>query len=190
MIRLAPAGSVHIELLNNYNYIAAVAEETWFDDQEMAKRIAEMIGDKKSHYSIQVALKNAELLTEYLQEKLEASFPQPTVYLSDSDWNILTSIDKATEMVKLKIKKQEERDPWFNLEKRYSIGQVAEGIVDGSKEGIGVFVKIEPEVVGLVHHSKLSNSNYIQSVKKGETISVIIDEIKETRRRIALRPAI
>lgn len=41
LVRLGPAGSAHLELLENINYLAAIAEDTFFEDRITAAAIVE-----------------------------------------------------------------------------------------------------------------------------------------------------
>jgi small subunit ribosomal protein S1 len=74
-------------------------------------------------------------------------------------------------------------DPWA----KYAAGQVLEGKIT-RKEPYGLFIQLEPGVVGLLHQSKTSDSpdfNFDRQ-KVGETISVQIAEVKISDRRISL----
>ncbi|MDD5304127.1 MAG: S1 RNA-binding domain-containing protein [Elusimicrobia bacterium] len=74
-------------------------------------------------------------------------------------------------------------DPWS----KYSAGQVVEGKIT-RKEVYGLFIQLEPGVVGLLHQSKTSDRPEIQleRVKVGDAISVQVAEVKLGERRISL----
>lgn len=74
-------------------------------------------------------------------------------------------------------------DPWS----KYAAGQVVEGKIT-RKEPYGLFVQLEPGVVGLLHQSKTEDAPDFQfdRQKVGETISVQVAEVKLSERRISL----
>lgn len=75
-------------------------------------------------------------------------------------------------------------DPWT----KYAPGQALEGKVT-RKERYGLFVQLEPGVVGLLHQSRLSDHPEFQleRAKVGETLPVEVVEVDLSERRIALR---
>lgn len=75
-------------------------------------------------------------------------------------------------------------DPWA----KYAAGQVIEGTIT-RKEPYGVFVQLEPGVVGLLHQSKTADRPdfRLEHQKVGEKISVEIGEVKLADRRISLQ---
>ena len=74
-------------------------------------------------------------------------------------------------------------DPWA----KYAAGQVVAGKIT-RKEPYGLFVQLEPGVVGLLHQSKTSDHPEFQLDKQrvGEAIQVQIAEVKLADRRISL----
>ncbi len=74
-------------------------------------------------------------------------------------------------------------DPWA----KYAAGQVLEGKIT-RKEPYGLFVQLEPGVVGLLHQSKTVDEPgfKLESQKVGETITVEISEVTLADRRISL----
>lgn len=74
-------------------------------------------------------------------------------------------------------------DPWS----KYAAGQVVEGKIT-RKEPYGLFVQLEPGVVGLLHQSKTEDAPdfSFDRQKVGETLSVQVAEVKLSERRISL----
>lgn len=74
-------------------------------------------------------------------------------------------------------------DPWT----KYAPGQALEGKVT-RKERYGLFIQLEPGVVGLLHQSRLSDHPEFQleRTKVGETLQVEVVEVDLAERRIAL----
>ena len=75
------------------------------------------------------------------------------------------------------------QDPWS----KYAPGQVLEGKVT-RKEPYGLFIQLEPGVVGLLHQSKTNDRPDFQfdRAKVGDVLSVQVSEVKLGERRIAL----
>lgn len=75
-------------------------------------------------------------------------------------------------------------DPWA----KYAAGQVVGGKIT-RKELYGVFVQLEPGVVGLLHQSKLSDHPEfdLTRAKVGDPLQVEIEEVKLADRRVSLR---
>lgn len=75
-------------------------------------------------------------------------------------------------------------DPWA----KYAAGQVLDGRIN-RKEPYGLFVQLEPGVVGLLHQSKLSDHPEFQleRQKVGDAIRVEIGEVRLSERRISLQ---
>ena len=97
----------------------------------------------------------------------------------------ITKIDEKTNRVSASIKALTE-NPYVNIEKKYKVGEVYEGIVTRIMD-YGCFVKIEEGVEGLVHSSELDWTN--KNVKPSNVLSVsqkikfkIVSIDKETKR--------
>ncbi len=50
LIKLAPAGFVHLDLMSSVTYLAAIAEDTWFYTEPPARRVADRIQHIPNHY--------------------------------------------------------------------------------------------------------------------------------------------
>jgi small subunit ribosomal protein S1 len=74
-------------------------------------------------------------------------------------------------------------DPWS----KYAAGQVVSGKIT-RKEPYGLFIQLEPGVVGLLHQSKTEDAPdfSFDRQKVGETLSVQVAEVKLGERRISL----
>lgn len=81
-----------------------------------------------------------------------------------------------------------ESDPWMAVPANFPIGSVHKGTVE-KKEVFGLFVNIAPGVTGLLPKSKWRDSvegQNFEMKKKGDVISVQIDEILFEQKRISL----
>jgi small subunit ribosomal protein S1 len=96
--------------------------------------------------------------------------------------------DKEKQRISLG-RKQLLPDPWATVAERFPIGARIQGTVVGVTD-YGAFVQIEPGVEGLVHISEMSWSKRTKHpskiVKVGETVDVLVLELKMDQRRISL----
>ena len=97
----------------------------------------------------------------------------------------IIKIDEKTNRVSASVKALTE-DPFDNIEKKYKVGKIYEGIVTKIMD-YGCFVKIEDGVEGLIHNSELDWTN--RNVKPSKILSVsqkikfkIVNIDKETKR--------
>ncbi len=97
----------------------------------------------------------------------------------------ITKIDSKTNRVSASVKALT-ADPFDNIEKKYEVGNVYEGIVTKIMD-YGCFVKIEEGVEGLIHNSELDWTN--KNIKPEKVLSVsqkikfkIVNVDKETKR--------
>ena len=97
----------------------------------------------------------------------------------------ITKIDPKTNRVSASIKALTE-DPYENIEKKYKVGKVYEGVVTKIMD-YGCFVKIEDGIEGLIHSSELDWTN--RNIKPSKILSVsenikfkIVNIDKETKR--------
>ena len=100
----------------------------------------------------------------------------------------ITKIDKKTNRVSASIKALTE-DPYDNIDEKYKVGNVYEGIVTKIMD-YGCFVKIEDGIEGLIHNSELDWTN--KNIKPSSVVSVSqkikfkISNIDKETKRISL----
>ena len=97
----------------------------------------------------------------------------------------ISKIESKTNRVSASIKALSE-DPYENIEKKYKVGEIYEGVVTKIMD-YGCFVKIEDGIEGLVHNSELDWTN--RNIKPSKVLSVsqsikfkIVNIEKETKR--------
>ena len=100
----------------------------------------------------------------------------------------IIKIDKETNRVSASVKALTE-DPYQNIEKKYKVGEIYEGVVTKIMD-YGCFIKIEDGIEGLIHNSELDwknrniNPNKVLSVS--EKIKFRIVNIDKETKRISL----
>ena len=97
----------------------------------------------------------------------------------------ITKVDNKTNRVSASVKALTE-DPYDNIEAKYKVGEIYEGIVTKIMD-YGCFVKIEDGIEGLIHSSELDWKN--RNIKPNKVLSVsekikfkIVNIDKETKR--------
>ncbi len=100
----------------------------------------------------------------------------------------ITKIDEKTNRVSASVKALTE-DPFENIEKKYKVGEIYEGVVTKIMD-YGCFVKIEDGVEGLIHNSELdwTNRNILPSkvLSVSQNIKFKIVSIDKDTKRISL----
>lgn len=126
------------------------------------------------------------------------------VHLSELSWDKVTDVGKlyqvgdSVQVMVLEIKEGGRRiaysikrlinDPWKTRIKKYKVGDVVDGVVEGVVE-YGAFVRIDEGINGLIHISELSDKlvrNPADIVDPGQKVKVMILSISETERHLSL----
>ncbi len=97
------------------------------------------------------------------------------------------SVDRDQDRVALSLKELLP-DPWRDLEARYAVDQVVEGVVTNVVK-FGAFVGIDDGLEGLIHVSELGDGNFMHPrnvVQEGESVRVRIIHMDAEERRLGL----
>jgi len=108
LIHLSPAGAVHLRLLTNVDYLAACAENIWYDDKNIAESISERIASNR-HFTYRTSLLNAKAILDYLGDKKVKGFPQPETLIKPELLEELHDISDSITSVEKAIKKYEDQ---------------------------------------------------------------------------------
>jgi small subunit ribosomal protein S1 len=116
----------------------------------------------------------------------------PTEIVSPGD--AVTVSIKAIEPDKRRISlsiRDVEGDPWADIEARFKPGQLTTGRLE-KKERFGWFIQLAPGITGLMPKSRLMTApagNRLESLRPGDNLEVLIEEIHVQERKITLAPA-
>jgi small subunit ribosomal protein S1 len=116
--------------------------------------------------------------------------PEEVVQVGDSVAVVVKEIDIPRRRISLSIK-DAEGDPWLDVPEKYRVGRSVSGTIE-RKEKFGYFISLEPGVTGLLPISKIKNSlkpGQIEKMKPGDTITVLVEEVHASDRKITLSPA-
>jgi small subunit ribosomal protein S1 len=115
--------------------------------------------------------------------------PEDEVSVGESVQVRIKAIDMDSKRISLSMK-DAAGDPWTGVLAKYSVGSVVEGTLE-KKEGFGLFIRLEPGITGLMPMSNLRQSadaGKLESLKPGDTVPVLIQEVDEDNRRMTLAP--
>lgn len=180
LVRIGPAGFVHLELIGNVSYLAAVAEDTYFPDRVLAERVASRIRDNSHHLRIKTAVDNASDLVEYLRETQRSVNPPHGSFLAEDRLGVLTDISEATDALE-RVRRDFSWDPWFDSDRRLPRGSRHVATVVNLVP-FGCFVEMPNGLHGLVHQS---NMNGIQ-VEPGDRVEVEVKWIDSVQKKMSL----
>ena len=117
--------------------------------------------------------------------------PSEAVHVGDKVQVKILKIDEEDSRLKISLSIKQAGgvgDPWMEVPQKYPVGTIVAGTVD-KKEVFGLFVVLQPGINGLLPKSKWRDSAEgasFENKKKGDAISVRIDEIKFEERKISL----
>ncbi len=77
-------------------------------------------------------------------------------------------------------------NPWLDIENKYKVPTQVEATVKSCKD-YGLFIEIEPNVVGLLHVSEFEHAEDIKNFKAKDILDVIITKIEPSTKKIFLK---
>ncbi len=120
--------------------------------------------------------------------KTHVKTPSEVVQLHETVKVKVVNVDVKNERIALSMKEFTE-SPWTKIGDQYSIGTIHKGKVKNITS-FGVYVQLDPGIVGMVHISDLSWTRRIQHpteiVKVGQELEVKVIDSKPQEKRIAL----
>lgn len=180
LVKLGPAGFVHLDLIGNISYLSAVSEDTFFTDRLQAESVADRIRNPQSHLRIETSLANARELVRYLQSLRENLTLPNGGYLQADILDSIAGLTDAADAI-TRMERSHTVDPWFDADRRLKRGSRHVATVQNVVE-YGYFIDFDDGLVGLVHKS---NTNGI-SVTPGDRVAVQIEWVDVNQRRMSL----
>lgn len=101
----------------------------------------------------------------------------------------IKAIDTQKRRISLSIR-DAAGDPWQAVPDKYPVGRSVVGVLE-KKEKFGYFVTLEPGITGLLPKSKLGRAAdpaAIERLKPGDAITVAVEALDRTSRKITLAP--
>jgi small subunit ribosomal protein S1 len=102
---------------------------------------------------------------------------------------MIKEVDPQSRRISLSMR-DAEGDPWVGAQERLKPGTTLAGTVE-KRERFGLFIRLEPGIVGLLPSSKMGRGPGEVSgrLKPGDTFQVTVSAIDPDKRRISLAPA-
>jgi small subunit ribosomal protein S1 len=114
--------------------------------------------------------------------------PSELVNIGEGVDVVVLDIDKDKQEISLGMK-QTEINPWTEVEERYPIGTIIEGVVR-NLTNYGAFIEIEEGIDGLLHVSDMSWTKKVshpsESLNKGDLVRAVVLSVDTEKRRVAL----
>lgn len=181
LVRIAPAGMVHLDLVGNIDYLGAVAEDTYMPEH-LARRVADRIADPHRHYTKRTFLSNASDLVGYFQEVRQKDSAVTGLFLDANPFWELTDLDNAIAAVK--STDGEDVEPWKAMRKRYFSGALLFGTVVNVTSD-GAFVELEPGLTSLLHRTRLPSAiSGGWMPMTGDHIQVKVFNVDDAKKRV------
>lgn len=181
LAKISPAGHVHLELIQNVSYLAAIAEDTLFEDRSQAESVASRIRDPKNHLHVSSAVDNAREVISMLEKIYDDMSSTFQKYLeNNSSLQMLNLAEIKKELDKFEHSYSD--DPWFNADKKLRRGSHHDVIVTNSAP-FGFFVEFRNGLVGLVHISEANG----MSPGIGSKVKIEVVWVDKIRRRMSLK---
>jgi small subunit ribosomal protein S1 len=101
---------------------------------------------------------------------------------------MVLDIDPVKHRISLGMKQCEE-NPWTGFANKHPVGEILEGTIRNITD-FGLFIGLEGDIDGLVHHSDISwtetGENAIKAFKKGDTVKAKVLAVDAEKERISL----
>ena len=171
--------------IRSRSYLAAIAEDSWFETESVAQRIADRIGDTKKHYTSNTVLENAEEILDELDTHRENEISAYRAIFDDDEFERLTDLSAARSKLS-RFENEIVSGVWKGANKRFPVGSVHEAHARNIAT-FGVFVELEPGLNGLIHSSKLPMDFRVNDAfRRGEKILVSVLNVDRTEQRLEL----
>jgi small subunit ribosomal protein S1 len=108
----------------------------------------------------------------------------PTVAIGQTVSGWVREVDASKKRLSLSLREVAVNDPWENASQKYPIGRVVETTVDHVGQP-GLFVQLEPGLVGLVPNSEIAN-DVAEGAKPGDKLVVRVMSVDPSRKRVSL----
>src|ERR1043165_7816007 len=123
-------------------------------------------------------------LVHVSQLRLGEKANDPSVAIGETVSGWVREVDASKKRLSLSLREVAVNDPWENASQKYPIGRVVETTVDHVGQP-GLFVQLEPGLVGLVPNSEIAN-DVAEGAKPGDKLVVRVMSVDPSRKRISL----
>lgn len=190
LVSIAPAGFIHLDLVNDANYLSAAAEDVFFDSKASAKKVADNLVGKGIFPadSRQAVLSNASILLDFLDKYRKNYLLGDVKVLAEVRPDYTGVIDDAaTRIGRLRDNDQRYKDQ-TSLVENYPVGAQEAGQVV-SVQHYGFFVDFGTRGHGLVYRSHFNGliTDVLNDVESGDWVGVEILNYDSVKGRFDLK---
>lgn len=189
LISISPAGIIHLDLLKNVNYLATVAEDVLFRENQVAKSIADNLTGK-SHYKVdsrQSTINSAQKIITYMHAYHSRFFLGQAKVLQPSQ-SYAVDMNELAEYVKRLGDNDFNYQKTYKLELEYPIGMKAEAQII-SLQDYGLLVEFGLNGSGLVHKSNFNgvSKKITDELESGDYVTVEILSYSQEHKKFKLK---
>lgn len=172
LICITSSGIIHLDVLNNLDYLSSSSEDVWYREAQIADGIAQRISGRKGygHFTKQTAIDNARDLKDYLLSYQTGRISKPEVYLKDEKVEDLIQIDLMGDLINRMIEKDDHYVDVKGLIAQYPIGKIVDAQI-ASIQDYGIFVEFGLNATGFAHISTFSD--------KRESRNILLDNYED-----------
>lgn len=182
LVRIAPAGFVHLDLIENVNYLSALAEDTYFPDRETAEMIVDRIkNDIEYHMHVKTTIKNADTFLNFLEDQKNLLLSLTGSYTSNTNLELMLDFKPSHDSIgRLRLNKS--YDPWFDPNNELQKGS-KHLVTVVNIYNYGCLVEFSSGVIGLLHEKYLKGIDK-SSIELGDQLNISIISVDLVQKKI------
>ncbi|KKK71480.1 hypothetical protein LCGC14_2913490, partial [marine sediment metagenome] len=173
LIAISFCGLLHLDMVRNIDYLSTISEDSWFRENQPAKKIANNLTGKGKYKtdSRQSTINNSSVLVEYLAAYFNEYLLGNATVLSEEKTDKLIDIKSIQQYVNNKTLEDKEYNRISLIQEKYTPGsEVIAQIV--SVKNYGVFVEFDLGGTGFIHNSKFGNisRDFLDTCDEGDQV--------------------
>ena len=190
LVCISPGGHVHLDLLRDVNYLAAVSEDVFFRENQTPKQIAENIVGRGQFRadSRATSIANSNLLLEYLVDYQEKFFPGMVQAVAPERLDDMLDLLELRDCVR-QVKSNDHQTRHFEtMASAYPIGSKMEAQVVSIQQ-YGFFIEFGLNGKGLVHKSNYGHAKqaFLDQLETGDWVMVELQNYSSEKMRFGAR---
>jgi len=190
LISIAPGGYIHLDLLRDLSYLQAISEDTYFRENQVAKKISDNIIGRGpfKHLSKQSAISCSSVLIDYMLLYHQDYFLGKATILADDSSDDYIDLPSIKNYIDNIADNDSMYSNYKNVETDYPIGTLIEAQIV-SVQQYGFFVEFGLSGTGLIHKSNFGRFNHktLESNESGDWVLAEIIEYDHERKRFKLK---
>lgn len=160
-IKLTSNGEIHLDLLKNLDYLAAISEDTWYRNTEYAKKIMYNItgSANKNLNTYQQSIDNSLYLINYLKEYKNYIFNESDKFMNE-DFKELVFNNELEDYIAKKIKEDIGYLNYEQLQEECPEGSIHKGRVNNVKDYGAFFSFNDNKCIGYISSNNIDEEKY------------------------------